>query len=89
MGFLELQVGGGNGVLIYPSDTHRPASSTILNFPVDDIDAAVDWLAGRGVTFERYDGFDHDERGIVRGMGPDIAWFTDPAGNVLSVMATG
>ncbi len=87
MGFLEVRVGGGNGIMIYPSDSNRPATYTMLNFPVDDIEAAVDWLAGRGVMFQRYDGFEQDERGIARGMGPAIAWFHDPAGNVLSVMS--
>jgi hypothetical protein len=59
---------------------------TILNFPVDDIDAAVDGLVERGVEFERYEGFPQDDRGVMRGEGPDIAWFTDPAGNILSVI---
>ena len=85
-GILTLHLAGGRDVIVYPKDDHVPAVFTILNFPVDDIDAAVDGLAERGVTFERYDGFDQDERGIMRDAGPDIAWFTDPAGNVLSVM---
>jgi predicted enzyme related to lactoylglutathione lyase len=73
-------------VLVYQKDDHEPANFTILNFPVADVDAAVDELAGRGVDFERYDGFDQDEKGIARGEGgPTIAWFTDPAGNILSV----
>ena len=84
---LALHVGGGQDILIYPKPDHEPASFTVLNFPVDDIDAAVDSLAGRGVTFERYDGLEADDKGIVRGeTGPYIAWFTDPAGNVLSVL---
>jgi predicted enzyme related to lactoylglutathione lyase len=68
------------------SFTHTPADYTILNFPVDDIDTAVDELTARGVRFERYDGFEQDEKGVFRGGGPYIAWFTDPAGNVLSVL---
>lgn len=71
---------------MYPKPDHVPASFTILNFPVDDIDSAVDGLVERGVRFERYDGLDLDERGIMRDQGPDIAWFKDPAGNVLSVL---
>lgn len=86
MGLLGLEVPGGQ-VLVYPKPDHVPAGFTVLNFPVDDVEAAVDELASRGVSFERYDHFDHDERGIVRGGGgPAIAWFTDPAGNVLSVL---
>jgi len=77
---------GDRPTLVYPSDSHTPASYTILNFPVDDIEAAVDELAARGVSFERYDGFDQDERAIMRGGGPLIAWFKDPAGNVLAVL---
>ena len=85
-GMLTLHIAGGRDVLVYPKPDHEPASYTILNFPVDDIDAAVDELVRRGVRLERYDGFDQDEKGISRGMGPHIAWFTDPAGNVLSVL---
>lgn len=85
-GMLSLHIAGGSAVLVYPKPDHVPASFTILNFPVDDIDNAVDGLVERGVRFERYDGFDLDERGIMRGQGPDIAWFKDPAGNVLSVL---
>ena len=86
-GMLTLHLAGGAPVLVYPKPDHTPASFTILNFAVDDIDGAVDELAGRGVTFERYDGFEHDERGIVRAEGgPPIAWFTDPSGNVLAVL---
>ena len=83
---LTLKVGGGTPVFIYPKEDHEPASFTILNFPVDDIAQAVDELAERGVEFERYEGFPQDEKGIMRGHGPDIAWFKDPAGNVLSVI---
>ena len=87
MGFLRLHVAGGHDVFIYAKPDHRPANCTILNFPVDDVDAAVDELASRGVGFERYEGFDQDERGIARGgEGPAIAWFEDPSGNILSVL---
>jgi catechol 2,3-dioxygenase-like lactoylglutathione lyase family enzyme len=90
-GLIGLHLATGAVVLVYPKgDAHQPATFTVLNFPVDDIEAAVDGLAGRGVTFERYPSIgEADERGIHRGgdMGPDIAWFTDPAGNILSVMA--
>lgn len=86
-GMLTLHLAGGNGVLVYPKgDAHTPASFTILNFPVDDIDAAVDELARRGVEFLRYPGMEADEKGVHRNDGPPIAWFTDPAGNVLSVL---
>ncbi|HSI81846.1 MAG TPA: VOC family protein [Solirubrobacterales bacterium] len=88
MGLLALHIGGGRETMIYSKQDHVPATFTILNFPVDDIDAAVDELGRRGVEFERYEGFDQDEKGIARanGGGPSIAWFTDPAGNVLSVL---
>ena len=85
-GMLWLHIAGEWDILVYPKPDHTPASFTILNFPVDDIDKAVDELAERGVRFERYDGFDMDEKGIFRGGGPLIAWFKDPAGNVLSVL---
>jgi catechol 2,3-dioxygenase-like lactoylglutathione lyase family enzyme len=85
-GMLDLQLGGGTHVLIYPKDDHQPASYTCLNFPVSDIDATVDALTKRGVTFERYEGFEQDDRGVMRGNGPPIAWFTDPGGNILSVI---
>lgn len=87
-GLLVLRVAGGRNVLVYARPNHRPAEYTVLNFPVDDVEGAVDELAGRGVSFERYEGFDQDERGIARGggRGPDIAWFKDPAGNVLAVL---
>ena len=85
-GLLQLDLAGGRDTLIYTKPDHVPAVFTILNFVVDDIEAAVDGLAARGVTFERYEGFDQDERGIARGPeGPDIAWFTDPSGNILAV----
>jgi len=85
-GLLTLHLAGGRDTLVYPKPGHVPADYTILNFPVDDIDAAVDDLAARGVTFERYDGLAQDEKGISRGHGPDIAWFRDPAGNILAVL---
>jgi catechol 2,3-dioxygenase-like lactoylglutathione lyase family enzyme len=86
MGLLSLDLTGGGTVMIYAKDTHQPATYTVLNFPVADVETAVDDLAAKGVSFERYDGFDQDDRGISRGPGPLIAWFTDPAGNVLSVL---
>ena len=82
---LQLDLAGDRPTLIYAKPDHVPAVFTILNFVVDDIEAAVDGLTARGVTFERYEGFGQDERGIARGQGPEIAWFTDPAGNILSV----
>lgn len=90
MGFLDLRLASGGSIFIYPKPHHTPASFTILNFPVPDIDAAVDDLIARGVTTKIYtdEEFPSDERGIMRGNGhgPDIAWFRDPAGNVLAVM---
>lgn len=86
---LLLHLGGGAEVFVYPKAEHEPAGFTILNFPVDDVDAAVDELTGRGVAFERYEGMPQDDKGIMRGNGPDIAWFRDPAGNVLSVLKVG
>lgn len=83
---LNVAIAGGAHVLLYPKPDHQPATYTVLNFPVDDIDTAVDALTARGVRFERYDGIEVDEKGISRGDGPSIAWFTDPAGNVLSVL---
>ena len=88
-GMLTLHIAGDRPTLVYPKgDAHEPASFTILNFPVADIEAAVDGLAERGVNFERYSGSEMqtDEKGIFRGGGPLIAWFKDPAGNVLSVI---
>lgn len=88
-GMLHLHLEGGRDVLIYPKHDHTPATYTILNFPVDDIEQVVDELTRKGVTFERYDNLT-DERGIMRGIanhrGPDIAWLKDPAGNILSVL---
>jgi catechol 2,3-dioxygenase-like lactoylglutathione lyase family enzyme len=85
-GLLTLHLAGDRPTLVYPKPDHEPANYTILNFPVDDIEKAVDELAGRGVQFERYDDMPQDERGIMREGGPYIAWFTDPAGNILSVL---
>ena len=84
-GMLSLSIGGGKSVLVYPKDDHVPATYTILNFPVADVERAVADLTGAGVAFERYD--ETDDKGIMRGFGPDIAWFRDPAGNILSVLA--
>ena len=89
-GGLSLQLPGGGTVFVYPKDDHQPATFTILNFEVEDIDEAVDELMNRGVQFERYEGLPVDEKGILRGIsqnrGPDIAWFKDPAGNILAVL---
>lgn len=85
-GMLRLHLGGGAEVLVYPKPDHVPATYTILNFPVEDIDQAVDDLVRRGVSFERYPRMETDDRGIFRLDGPYIAWFTDPAGNTLSVL---
>jgi catechol 2,3-dioxygenase-like lactoylglutathione lyase family enzyme len=85
-GLISLDLAGDRGTLVYQKPDFVPATYTILNFPVDDIDEAVDELAARGVRFERYDGFEQDEKGIARGNGPSIAWFKDPAGNILSVL---
>ena len=85
-GLLSLDLAGGRETLAYLKPDLVPANNTILNFRVDDVGAAVDELTSRGVSFERYDGFDQDEKGIARGPGPAIAWFKDPAGNILAVM---
>ena len=85
-GLLALHIAGDRDTIVYNKPDFVPATYTILNFPVEDIDAAVDELASRGVSFERYDGFDQDEKGISRAAGPPIAWFKDPAGNILSVL---
>ena len=85
-GLLTLHLAGGTNVLAYPKDDHAPATFTILNFPVDDIEAAVAALKAAGVEFESYDEPKTDEQGIHRGGGPLIAWFRDPAGNILSVL---
>ena len=85
-GMLTVHFAGGGTVLIYPKDDHEPATYTTLNFPVRSIDAAVDELSAKGVAFERYPDLDQDERGVMRQWGPPIAWFRDPAGNILSVL---
>jgi len=87
-GLLQLHLAGGTTILVYPKDNHTPATFTILNFPVGNIEQAVDELAGKGVRFESYNEGDlvTDEKGISRGEGPNIAWFKDPAGNILSVI---
>ncbi len=85
-GLLSLDLAGDRATLVYRRADHAPAGYTILNFPVGDIDRTVDQLASRGVEFERYAGFEQDERGIAHGPGPKIAWFKDPAGNILSVL---
>jgi predicted enzyme related to lactoylglutathione lyase len=84
-GVTALKLTGGD-VLMYLNADMTPASYTMLNFEVDDVDAAVDQLGERGIAIERYEGFDHDEKGVVRGPGPQIAWFKDPSGNVLAVL---
>jgi catechol 2,3-dioxygenase-like lactoylglutathione lyase family enzyme len=85
-GMLTLNLAGGGRVIIYPKADHQPASFTVLNLPVEDIERAVDGLAAAGVAFERYEGAGQDERGIARAYPPPIAWFKDPAGNILSVI---
>ncbi|MCW2752210.1 MAG: Glyoxalase/bleomycin resistance protein/dioxygenase [Aeromicrobium sp.] len=88
-GMLELDIGDGHTVLVYPKGpAHVPATFTVLNLPVDDVTAAVRELAGKGVEFARYHGMTQDEDGVMKGNGPDIAWFTDPAGNVMSIVAS-
>ncbi len=87
MGLLRLILAGGGHVMIYTKDNHAAASFTVLNFPVDDVGKAVDELIAKGVVFEHYEGFGQDEKGIARGdQGPAIAWFKDPAGNILAVL---
>ena len=83
---LTLRIAGDRPILVYAKPDHTPATYTILNFPVDNVEKAVDELVARGVRFERYEGFEQDKKGVHRGEGPLIAWFTDPAGNVLSVI---
>jgi catechol 2,3-dioxygenase-like lactoylglutathione lyase family enzyme len=86
-GLLQITIANGGKVLLYPKENHEPASFTVLNFSVDNVDEAVDELTSRGVQFERYEGdLSNDEKGIARGSGPTIAWFKDPAGNILSVL---
>ena len=86
-GLLTLHLAGDRDTFVYPKPDFEPATYTILNFPVEDVEATVDELTARGVEFERYEGFDQDEKGIASGGGgPTIAWFKDPAGNILSVL---
>jgi catechol 2,3-dioxygenase-like lactoylglutathione lyase family enzyme len=85
-GMMSLHLAGDRAMLVYTKPDVAPPNYTILNFPVDDVEKTVDELVARGVVFERYDGFNQDEKGITRGPGPEIAWFKDPAGNVLSVL---
>lgn len=85
-GLLTLNLAGGTSVLVYPKPDFVPATYTILNFPVADVETAVDELTRKGVAFLKYDGFDQDDKGIARSAGPTIAWFTDPAGNIMSVL---
>jgi catechol 2,3-dioxygenase-like lactoylglutathione lyase family enzyme len=88
MGGLALELAGGTQIFVYPKEKHTPAEFTVLNFPVDDVEAAVDRLTEAGVRFEQYEGeLQTDEKGIFRGEGPEIAWFRNPAGNILSVVA--
>ena len=93
MGVLEVHVSGSSNVMLYPKPNHEPATFTVLNFPVPDLEKAVDELIAKGVVFEHYDNeyMKTDAKGIVRGngQGPDIAWFKDPAGNILSVIGKG
>ena len=87
MGILTLELAGDRPTMVYPKPDFTPATYTVLNFRVEDIEAAVDGLRERGVEFERYDdSFEQDDRGIARAAGPAIAWFKDPAGNILSVL---
>jgi len=86
MPILRVRFGGDRHVIVYAKPDHQPATFTVLNFPVADIDAAVDELTARGVVFERYEGFGQDAKGVMRGQGPLIAWFKDPAGNILSIV---
>ena len=88
-GLMTLHLAGGRDTLVYPKPGHAPADYTILNFQVDDIDYVVDQLAERGVRLEHYEGLGQDEKGINRAGGPYIAWFKDPAGNILSIIARG
>ena len=86
-GLLALHLAGGGNVMVYPKPDYQPATFTVLSFPVEDVDAAVDRLVAAGVTMERYDGFGQDDKGVARGdVGPAIAWFKDPAGNILAVL---
>lgn len=85
-GTIKLHLDGGGGLIIYPKPNHVPATFTVLNFSVDNVEKTVDELNALGISFEKYEGIESDEKGIVRGRGPTIAWFKDPAGNTLSVL---
>jgi len=91
MGILTLHIDGGSKIIIYPKPNHQPATFTVLNFPVRDVEKTVDELTVKGVVFEQYDfgKMKTDKKGIVRGFGPTIAWFKDPAGNIMSVLEEG
>ena len=88
-GLMTPHLAGGRDTWVYLKPDFEPATYTMLNFEVDDVDAAVDELVARGVTMQRYEGFDQDDKGIARGQGPDIAWFEDPSGNILAVLTPG
>jgi catechol 2,3-dioxygenase-like lactoylglutathione lyase family enzyme len=88
-GLFTLHLGGGRDVVVYLKPDHAPATYTVLNFPVEDVEGTVDGLIQRGVVFEQYDGIEQDDKGINRGQGPLIAWFRDPAGNILSIIEQG
>jgi catechol 2,3-dioxygenase-like lactoylglutathione lyase family enzyme len=85
-GLIALNLDGGRDTFVYRKEDFVPATYTVLNFEVDDVDAEVDDLTAKGVSFERYDGFEQDEKGISRSPGPQVAWFKDPAGNIFSVL---
>jgi predicted enzyme related to lactoylglutathione lyase len=91
MGMFEIKLATGGSIMIYPKDDHQAANYTVLNFPVENIDETVDYLSGKGLVFEQYEGFKQDEKGISRSTdpnkGPSIAWFKDPSGNILSVLS--
>ena len=89
MGVLRLKLPGGGNVIVYTKPDHVPATFTVLNFEVADIDAAADQLVAAGISLERYEGFPQDEKGVMRDNGPSIAWFKDPAGNILAIIETG
>lgn len=86
IGILNVKFSGGMKLMIYPKEVHKPATFTVLNFPVDNVEETVDDLISKGITFEQYKEFRTDEKGISREWGQEIAWFKDPAGNIISVM---
>jgi len=90
MGIMNINLAGSGKIFVYPKPNHVPATFTVLNFPVQDVEKTVDELINKGITFEQYDGqLKTDEKGIFHGQGPEIAWFKDPAGNILSVLKEG